>query len=111
MSALNDADLRHLRTAIALSRRARSKANGTYGALLVDAAGKVLMDAENTRFTDNNVTAHAEPNLVRSATEAFSLDILCRRHVVRERGTLCHVRRSHFLERCWASRLCPRRRP
>ena len=76
MSALNDADLRHLRAAIALSRSARSKGNGTYGALLVDAAGKVLMDAENTRFTDNDVTAHAELNLVRSATEAFSPDIL-----------------------------------
>lgn len=52
------------------------KGNGAYGALLVDADGKVLMDAENTRFTDNDVTAHAELNLVRAATHAFGPDIL-----------------------------------
>lgn len=71
MTALNDTDLQHLRTAIVLSRNAKQKGNGAYGALLVGADGKVLVEAENNSVTGNDSTGHAEMNLVRSATRAL----------------------------------------
>ena len=71
MSTVNDTDLQHLRTAIALSRKAKGKGNGAYGALLVGADGKVLMEGENNAFTGNDSTGHAEMNLVRAATREY----------------------------------------
>lgn len=71
MSQINDTDLQHLRRAIALSRQAKGKGNGAYGAVLVGADGKVLMEAENNFATGNDSTGHAEMNLVRSSTRAL----------------------------------------
>lgn len=64
---MDTAHLAHLRTAIALSRSARQHGNHPFGAILVDAAGTVVAEAENTVETDRDVTAHAETNLVRIA--------------------------------------------
>ncbi len=60
-------DLRHLRAAIAASRRARDRGNAPYGAVLVAADGALLATAENTQVTTQDCTAHAEVNLVREA--------------------------------------------
>ncbi|MET1081939.1 MAG: nucleoside deaminase [Burkholderiales bacterium] len=76
MATLSESDLRHLRAAIALSHKARQRGNGAYGALLVGADGRVLMDAENSRFTANDATGHAELNLVRAATGAHDAQTL-----------------------------------
>lgn len=76
MTTLNDADLQHLRTTIALSRNAKQKGNGAYGALLVGADGKVLLEAENNFATGNDSTGHAEMNLVREATRKFDAKTL-----------------------------------
>lgn len=64
-------DLRHLHAAIELSRSARAKGNEPYGALLVDAAGAVLLGAENTQVTEVDCTGHAELNLMRRASRRF----------------------------------------
>ena len=43
---MTEADLRHLRRAIGLARRARERGNAPLGALLVDEHGAVLLEAE-----------------------------------------------------------------
>lgn len=63
---INDADLSHLREAIAISRQARDRGNAPYGAVLVDAGGNRLATAENNQIVAQDCTGHAETNLVRS---------------------------------------------
>jgi tRNA(Arg) A34 adenosine deaminase TadA len=67
-----------LRRAIELARLAREHGNHPFGALLVDAKGNVVLEAENTVRTDKDVTAHAETNLMRMATGRFDRDFLGR---------------------------------
>jgi hypothetical protein len=62
-----DADVPHLLCAIAVSAAAREHGNHPFGAILVSAEGDVLLEAENTVVTDDDVTGHAETNLVRAA--------------------------------------------
>jgi tRNA(Arg) A34 adenosine deaminase TadA len=61
-------DLELLRRAIAVSQAARDHGNHPFGALLVDGAGHVVLEAENTVVTGHDVTGHAETNLVRLAS-------------------------------------------
>ena len=72
---MND-HLTHLRSAIAVARRARDKGNHPFGALLVDEHGVVLLDAENTVNTEHDCTGHAETNLVRLASRRFDRAVL-----------------------------------
>jgi len=67
-----------LRRAIELARLSREHGNHPFGALLVDAKGNVVLEAENTVRTDKDVTAHAETNLMRLATARFDRDFLGR---------------------------------
>ena len=60
-------DLEFLRQA----RRARANGNHPFGALLVDAEGKVLLEAENTVQTERDCTGHAELNLMRLASRSY----------------------------------------
>jgi tRNA(Arg) A34 adenosine deaminase TadA len=69
-------DERHLRAAIVLARRAREHGNHPFGSLLVDATGTVVLEAENTVVTGRDVTAHAELELVRSASARFDAEAL-----------------------------------
>jgi tRNA(Arg) A34 adenosine deaminase TadA len=68
---MNDFDLRHLRSAIDLARQARERGNHPFGALLVDQTGAVLLRAENTVVTGQDITGHAETNLMREASTRF----------------------------------------
>ncbi|MEL6151411.1 MAG: nucleoside deaminase [Chloroflexota bacterium] len=64
-----------LKEAIALSESAVQHGNQPFGALLVK-DDKVVMTAENTAVTSNNVTEHAELNLVRAALMTYEPDEL-----------------------------------
>ena len=64
---LSPLDEQLLRRAIALSASAASKGNMAFGALLADPDGNVLLEAENTTFTERNALRHAETNLVEGA--------------------------------------------
>jgi len=66
-SDLSALDRRLLRRAIELSASAAAKGNMAFGALLGDAEGGVLLEAENTTFTERNPLKHAETNLVNMA--------------------------------------------
>jgi tRNA(Arg) A34 adenosine deaminase TadA len=73
---MTDGGRRHLRRALELARRAREHGNHPFGALLVDADGDVVLEAENTVRSDKDVTAHAETNLIRAATGRFDRKFL-----------------------------------
>jgi tRNA(Arg) A34 adenosine deaminase TadA len=60
-------DERHLLAAIALARQAREKGNHPFGAVLVDAHGEAVLEAENTVVTARDCTGHAESNLSQRA--------------------------------------------
>ena len=74
--ALGHGDELHLLRAIELARLARAKGNHPFGSLLVDASGRVVLEAENTVVTEHDVTAHAELNLVRRASMHIDLETL-----------------------------------
>ena len=61
-----------LRRAIAVARQAREHGNHPFGALLADPDGTVLLSAENTVVTGSDATGHAETNLVRLASAAYT---------------------------------------
>jgi len=63
----------HLLRAIELARLSRAKGNHPFGSLLVDASGRVVLEAENTVVTEHDVTCHAELNLVRRASMQFDV--------------------------------------
>jgi tRNA(Arg) A34 adenosine deaminase TadA len=68
---MNKTDASLLRTAIALAHSAREHGNHPFGALLADADGTVLLQAENTVVTSGDCTGHAETNLMREASKKF----------------------------------------
>ena len=66
-----DRDAHFLRHSFEVARRAISHGNHPFGAVLVDADGKVLIEAENGYMPGHDGTAHAERLL---ATEACIID-------------------------------------
>ncbi len=70
-----DSDIAYLRLAIELAERAKARGNHPFGAVLVDAAGKVVGEGENTFLTDRG-PGHAETNLARFAAREFAPDYL-----------------------------------
>src|SRR5687768_14770951 len=69
---LNDAgaeDERWLRAAIIVARQAMTAGNAPFGAVLVAADGRLLLEAGNTVLTSGDATGHAELNLIREATQ------------------------------------------
>ncbi|NUM43606.1 MAG: nucleoside deaminase [Anaerolineales bacterium] len=69
---MTETDLTLLRESIELARLAREHGNHPFGALLADAEGRVLLRAENTVVTESDCTGHAETNLIRLASKAYS---------------------------------------
>ena len=70
-----------LRRSFAVARRALTHGNHPFGAILVSAAGDVLIETENGFLPDRDMTAHAERLLATQAssnlTAAFSPAARC----------------------------------
>ena len=66
----------YLLRAIELARQARENGNHPFGSILVDASGRVVLEAENTVVTGRDVTGHAELNLVQAASMQFDAALL-----------------------------------
>ena len=73
---MNENDLRFLRAAIDVARKARDNGNHPFGAVLVDEHGHFLMESENTVVTEKDCTGHAETNLMRQASSKYDPDFL-----------------------------------
>ncbi|MEP3277482.1 MAG: nucleoside deaminase [Stappiaceae bacterium] len=67
-----------MRRAFELASSARSKGNHPFGALLCDLYGKIVLEAENTVGERNDVTCHAEQNLISKASRKFTTEELGR---------------------------------
>ena len=67
---------RLLRRAIQLSASAAAKGNMAFGALLADPEGNILLEAENTTFTERNPLNHAEANLVNMAVASLDPELI-----------------------------------
>jgi tRNA(Arg) A34 adenosine deaminase TadA len=64
-------DIAFLRRTFDLARHARARGNHPFGALLVDAKGDVLIEAENGFHPDRDRTAHAERLLATQACKTL----------------------------------------
>ena len=62
----------NLRQAIAVSQRAVDNGNMPFGGVFADVDGNVLVEAENSSFTEKDPTAHAETNLVRAVVRQLT---------------------------------------
>lgn len=65
-----------MREVFAIARRARAHGNRPFGALLLAGNGAVLMVAENSQITEEQILAHAEMNLLHRAVKDFTPDVL-----------------------------------
>jgi len=98
-----------LRRAFAMARQAHANGNHPFGAILVDADGRVLIEAANGYLPARDMTAHAERLLATQASRAhdpsfLALHRLCIGRAVRD------VRRRNLLGwhrpgRIWARRV------
>jgi len=67
-----------LTIAINTAKQARANGNHPFGAILVDANGQILLEAQNTVVTEHDCTGHAETNLVRKASKKYREDFLAK---------------------------------
>jgi tRNA(Arg) A34 adenosine deaminase TadA len=65
-----------LRRAFAVARRARTRGNHPFGAILVSATSDVLIETENGYLPDRDMTAHAERLLATQASKQFDSEVL-----------------------------------
>ena len=75
---MDENDLRFVRVAIDVARKARDKGNHPFGAVLDDEQGHILMEAENTVVSEKDCTGHAETSLMRQASRKYDSDFLAR---------------------------------
>ena len=68
---MTDTDRHWLRASFALARRAARRGDEPYGAVLIAAGERALLEAENTIATSGDCTGHAETNLVRALAGRF----------------------------------------
>jgi tRNA(Arg) A34 adenosine deaminase TadA len=69
-------DAHFLRRSFVIARRAMTHGNHPFGAMLVDAGGKVLLEAENGYMPAHDGTAHAERLLATMACTTIAPGIL-----------------------------------
>jgi tRNA(Arg) A34 adenosine deaminase TadA len=65
-----------LRRSFEVARRARAHGNHPFGAILVSAAGNVLLEAENGFMPDRDMTGHAERLLCTQASKQLDAEAL-----------------------------------
>ncbi len=65
-----------MRRTFELAVEAAGNGNHPFGALLLDPDGNIMFESENTVITDNDITAHAEMNCIRSAVSELGPDKL-----------------------------------
>ncbi len=76
MTSFDKRDADHLRRAMALAREAREEGNAPFGAVLLGAVGQALAEGKNTVTTEDDVTGHAETNLIRGACRLHDAETL-----------------------------------
>ena len=72
---LTEQDIEHLKRSIDLADEAVTEGNHPFGAVLIDANGKVLAVGKNSYSVDRG-PGHAEANLARDAAKLFDVETL-----------------------------------
>jgi len=67
LTEFSASDERYLRQAIVLSQQAGARGNRPFGAVIADARGELVAQAENDTITAHDCTGHAETNALRIA--------------------------------------------
>ena len=104
-----------LRRSFEVARGARGSGNHPFGAILVDAAGAVLLEVETGFMPDRAMTGHAERLLATQASKKFGADFLagCTLYTSAEPCAMC-ARRDllgwHRARRLWSVRAAGQRR-
>jgi tRNA(Arg) A34 adenosine deaminase TadA len=75
---LDEQDAEFLRRTFAVARRSREHGNYPFASILVSESGQVLLEAENTVVSANDITGHAEVNLMRQAAQRFPPEVLAK---------------------------------
>ena len=65
-----------IRRAVEIAANARAKGNHPFGALFVNKAGEIVLEAENTVITEKDCTGHAETNLLRNGSKQLPAEVL-----------------------------------
>jgi tRNA(Arg) A34 adenosine deaminase TadA len=65
-----------MRRAIELAASARKNGNKPFAALLADLDGNIVVEAENTEFTNRDSTEHSEVNLMSKASRLYNKEEL-----------------------------------
>lgn len=68
--------IEYLRRAIEVSRAARAAGNTPFGAVLVDAEGRIVLEQGNIEITERNCTGHAETTLMEAASKRYGKEEL-----------------------------------
>ena len=76
MSGAAERDEQFLLLSFAVARRSLTHGNHPFGCIVVDADGKVLIEAENGYMPDHDGTAHAERLAATQACRTVSGDVL-----------------------------------
>ncbi len=84
-------DIEYLMHACEISEQSRKNGNHPFGAILVDARGNVLLEAENTCESEHDATGHAETNLMRMASIKYDRVLLqdCTMYTTVEPCVMC----------------------
>ena len=65
-----------IRRCLELAQEARQNGDHPFGALLLDPHGQLLLEAYNTVVSEQNITGHAELNLIRLARQKYAAEFL-----------------------------------
>ncbi|WP_128926974.1 nucleoside deaminase [Bradyrhizobium guangxiense] len=76
MTGASERDEHFLRLSFGVPRRSLTHGNHPFGCIVVDAGGKVLIEAENGYMPDRDGTAHAERLAATQACRTLSRDVL-----------------------------------
>lgn len=78
MSGTTERDEHFLRLSFAVGRRSLTHGNHPFGCIVVDADGKVLVEAENGYMPDHDGTAHAERLAATQACRTLGREVLAK---------------------------------
>lgn len=59
-----------------MALKARQRGDHPFGAILIGPEDEILLEAKNTVVTENDITGHAELNLIRNASQKYSQEYL-----------------------------------
>ena len=88
---IDERDEALLRRSFEVARRAVEHGNMPFGAILVDARGRIALESENRSITEHDPTAHAEVMLMHEAARRFEPEYLaqCTMYTSAEPCAMC----------------------